>query len=128
MYFGVEIDSLTYHFPKPESILLTSNLGGKTPGFVKAAYPKSSVQSQEEGHHTKLLGLESQQTDDDCTDDCYMLIDDKRVGFFFGKKVIQINVASQSMTLMIHLYNVGCFVLFGSDVECSKTPYMRRLI
>lgn len=59
MYFAVEIDSLTT-FQSPNPILLTSNLGGKTPGFVKAAYPKSSVQSQEEGHHTKLLGLESQ--------------------------------------------------------------------
>ena len=35
-------------------------LGWKNPGFPKAAYPKSSVQSQEEGHHTKLLGVESQ--------------------------------------------------------------------
>ena len=48
----------------------------------KAAYPKSSGQSQEEGHHAKLMGLESRSK---ANDDCKSLLifrwhHDKRLG------------------------------------------------
>ena len=106
-------------------------LGWKTPGFVKAAYPKSSVQSQEEGHHTKLLGLESQPRRWWKLMIATMLIDDKKGGSFFGG-------AKRWYRLMLHhnlwhlwFIYITSVVLFSSvtyDVACSKTLYMRRLI